>query len=79
MAHGDRSVDVFVRKLRSKLERLSPGWSYIHTHFGVGYRFEPEPATGAELGPADGAQPTPGSQPAAAPSSQAFHSSATGS
>ncbi|HEX2468091.1 MAG TPA: response regulator transcription factor [Solirubrobacterales bacterium] len=45
MAHGDRSVDVFVRKLRSKLQKASPGWQYIHTHFGVGYRFEPEPAT----------------------------------
>jgi two-component system response regulator RegX3 len=44
MAHGDRSVDVFVRKLRSKLSRHSPGWRYIHTHFGVGYRFDPEPA-----------------------------------
>jgi DNA-binding response OmpR family regulator len=43
MAHGDRSVDVFVRKLRTKLERPSPTWAYIHTHFGVGYRFEPEP------------------------------------
>jgi DNA-binding response OmpR family regulator len=42
MAHGDRSVDVFVRKLRQKLERVSPGWRYIHTHFGVGYRFAPE-------------------------------------
>jgi DNA-binding response OmpR family regulator len=42
MAHGDRSVDVFVRKLRQKLEKRSPGWSYIHTHFGVGYRFDPE-------------------------------------
>lgn len=42
MAHGDRSVDVFVRKLRQKLERLSPEWRYIHTHFGVGYRFAPE-------------------------------------
>jgi DNA-binding response OmpR family regulator len=42
MAHGDRSVDVFVRKIRQKLERLSPGWTYIHTHFGIGYRFEPE-------------------------------------
>jgi DNA-binding response OmpR family regulator len=45
MAHGDRSVDVFVRKLRSKLQKASPGWQYIHTHFGVGYRFEPEPTT----------------------------------
>jgi DNA-binding response OmpR family regulator len=43
MAHGDRSVDVFVRKLRQKLRAASPNWSYIHTHFGVGYRFAPEP------------------------------------
>ncbi len=43
MAHGDRSVDVFVRKLRQKLRSASPTWSYIHTHFGVGYRFAPEP------------------------------------
>ena len=42
MAHGDRSVDVFVRKLRQKLRTASPSWSYIHTHFGVGYRFAPE-------------------------------------
>jgi DNA-binding response OmpR family regulator len=43
MVHGDRSVDVFVRKLRQKLERASPGWRYIHTHFGIGYRFAGEP------------------------------------
>lgn len=43
MARGDRSVDVFVRKLRQKLEKGSPGWRYIHTHFGIGYRFNPEP------------------------------------
>jgi DNA-binding response OmpR family regulator len=47
MARGDRSVDVFVRKLRQKLDRASPGWRYIHTHFGVGYRFAAEPAEGA--------------------------------
>jgi DNA-binding response OmpR family regulator len=41
MAHGDRSVDVFVRKVRQKLELASPGWEYIHTHFGIGYRFDP--------------------------------------
>src|SRR4051812_42581140 len=46
MAHGDRSVDVFVRKLRQKLERASPAWRYIHTHFGVGYRFDAEPVDG---------------------------------
>jgi DNA-binding response OmpR family regulator len=42
MARGDRSVDVFVRKLRQKLVRSSPDWRYIHTHFGVGYRFAAE-------------------------------------
>jgi DNA-binding response OmpR family regulator len=47
MARGDRSVDVFVRKLRQKLEAASPAWRYIHTHFGVGYRFAAEPAEGA--------------------------------
>jgi DNA-binding response OmpR family regulator len=46
MAHGDRSVDVFVRKLRQKLETVSPRWTYIHTHFGIGYRFEPESKDG---------------------------------
>jgi DNA-binding response OmpR family regulator len=48
MVHGDRSVDVFVRKLRQKLERASPGWRYIHTHFGIGYRFAGEPVDGPE-------------------------------
>lgn len=42
MVRGDRSVDVFVRKLRQKLERISPEWRYVHTHFGVGYRFAAE-------------------------------------
>ena len=57
MVHGDRSVDVFVRKLRSKLERVSPGWRYIHTHFGIGYRFSAEPveAPVAEPSPSAGA------------------------
>jgi DNA-binding response OmpR family regulator len=43
MAHGDRSVDVFIRKLRQKLHGHSPDWRYLHTHFGIGYRFDPEP------------------------------------
>jgi DNA-binding response OmpR family regulator len=42
MAAQDRSVDVFVKKVRQKLAACAPGWSYIHTHFGVGYRFAPE-------------------------------------
>jgi DNA-binding response OmpR family regulator len=53
MVRGDRSVDVFVRKLRTKLERLSPAWRYVHTHFGVGYRFAPEPADATLDGQAD--------------------------
>ncbi len=42
MVRGDRSVDVFVRKLRNKLDAISPRWRYVHTHFGVGYRFAAE-------------------------------------
>ena len=67
MARGDRSVDVFVRKLRQKLEKASPDWRYIHTHFGVGYRFAAEPVEGSEAAdraaaaavaePADGPAP----------------------
>ena len=36
---GDRSVDVYVRKLRVKLEDALPGQELIHTHVGFGYRF----------------------------------------
>jgi two-component system response regulator RegX3 len=49
MVRGDRSVDVFVRKLRQKLEALSPDWRYVHTHFGVGYRFGAERVDGQEV------------------------------
>lgn len=45
MKYRDRSVDVFVRKVRNKLARAAPGWVYIHTHFGIGYRFAPIPAS----------------------------------
>jgi DNA-binding winged helix-turn-helix (wHTH) protein len=64
MAHGDRSVDVFVRKLRQKLRAISPTWSYIHTHFGVGYRFSPEP-DGTDLGELRQAEVTAAELPAA--------------
>jgi DNA-binding response OmpR family regulator len=71
MAHGDRSVDVFVRKLRSKLQQASPDWNYIHTHFGVGYRFAAERADGrpAEVAAAErtvAVAPGPASAPAKA-------------
>src|SRR5580704_11131632 len=42
MRAGDRSVDVYVRKLRVKLEQALPSWSFIHTHFGFGYRLTAE-------------------------------------
>jgi DNA-binding response OmpR family regulator len=64
MAHGDRSVDVFVRKVRHKLEKASPDWEYIHTHFGVGYRFDPERRGGS----GEEELPPPPAEPDAQPS-----------
>jgi DNA-binding response OmpR family regulator len=66
MAHGDRSVDVFIGKLRQKLRGASPGWTYIHTHFGVGYRFDPvvDPIQDAQPDPpAVDADPAPAAVP----------------
>ena len=59
---GDRSVDVYVSKLRGKLEQAMPDRRFIHTHQGFGYRFQPEPArrTIVPAPPAAGrAQPPP--------------------
>lgn len=39
---GDRSIDVYVHKLRVKLETALPEWQFIHTHVGFGYRLAPE-------------------------------------
>jgi DNA-binding response OmpR family regulator len=41
MAANDRAVDVYVRKLRAKLEQALPDWRFIHTHYRLGYRFSP--------------------------------------
>jgi DNA-binding response OmpR family regulator len=41
MVPGDRSVDAFVARLRAKLADRAPDHTYIHTHFRIGYRFEP--------------------------------------
>jgi DNA-binding response OmpR family regulator len=49
---GDRSVDVYVSKLRGKLERAMPDRRFIHTHQGFGYRFQPEPSRRAAQMPA---------------------------
>ncbi|MDX6550498.1 MAG: two-component system, OmpR family, alkaline phosphatase synthesis response regulator PhoP [Gaiellales bacterium] len=48
----DRSVDVCIRKLREKLDQRSTTHAYIHTHYGVGYRFDPEQID--RSGPAQG-------------------------
>ncbi len=38
----DRSVDVYVSRLRAKLAAAIPGARMIHTHNGIGYRFSPD-------------------------------------
>lgn len=38
----DRSVDVYVSRLRAKLAEALPGVRLIHTHNGIGYRFAPD-------------------------------------
>jgi DNA-binding response OmpR family regulator len=37
----DRSVDVHIRRVRLRLRQAAPRWSYIQTHVGHGYRFQP--------------------------------------
>ncbi|MDP9135403.1 MAG: winged helix-turn-helix domain-containing protein [Actinomycetota bacterium] len=39
---SDRSVDVYIAKLRHKLDDAVPSARFIHTHFGFGYRLEQE-------------------------------------
>jgi len=58
MRAADRSVDVYVHKLRAKLANALPDWQFIHTHFGFGYRFAAEPAA---FTPFSQGGPTPGS------------------
>jgi DNA-binding response OmpR family regulator len=41
---GDRCCDVYVHKLRAKLEQALPGMRFIHTHVGFGYRLDPAPS-----------------------------------
>src|SRR5918992_597004 len=39
----DRTVDVFVRKLREKVDARAPHHVFLHTRYGVGYKLEPQP------------------------------------
>ena len=38
MPYRDRSVDVWVKKLRDKLALAAPDYRFVHTHYGFGYR-----------------------------------------
>ena len=42
-SHRDRTVDVFVRKLREKIDARSSGHTFIQTRYGVGYKLDPAP------------------------------------
>src|SRR5437867_5034291 len=41
--HRDRTVDVFVRRLREKVDRRAPRHTFIQTRYGVGYKLQAEP------------------------------------
>ena len=41
--HRDRTVDVFVRRLREKVDRRASRHSFIQTRYGVGYKLEAVP------------------------------------
>jgi two-component system alkaline phosphatase synthesis response regulator PhoP len=42
-SHRDRTVDVFVRKLREKIDGPAPRHTFLQTRYGVGYKLDPEP------------------------------------
>ena len=42
-SHRDRTVDVFVRKLREKIDARSSAHTFIQTRYGVGYKLDPSP------------------------------------
>ncbi len=62
LRRGDRSIDVYVHKLRVKLEAAMPGYSFIHTHIGFGYRLEQQPLPGGR-GAIDNTPSAPASHP----------------
>ena len=41
-SHRDRTVDVFVRKLREKVDNRAPRHTFLQTRYGVGYKLEAE-------------------------------------
>jgi DNA-binding response OmpR family regulator len=43
-------VDVYVHKLRIKLDQALPDWRFVRTDVGFGYRFSSEPSHGFHTG-----------------------------
>jgi DNA-binding response OmpR family regulator len=43
LTRRDRTVDVFIRKLREKIDSRSSEYDFLHTRYGVGYKLEPLP------------------------------------
>jgi DNA-binding response OmpR family regulator len=41
LSRRDRTVDVFVRKLRDKIDSHAARHTFIQTRYGVGYKLEP--------------------------------------
>ena len=72
---GDRSVDVYVSKLRAKLERAMPDRRFIHTHPGFGYRFQAQSASTVAR---QSAQAPPGEDASVNGLSHDLHIKATG-
>jgi DNA-binding response OmpR family regulator len=42
LTRRDRTVDVFVRKLREKIDARTTRHTFVHTRYGVGYKVEPQ-------------------------------------
>ena len=49
-SHRDRTVDVFVRRLREKVDRRASRHTFIQTRYGVGYKLEAVPKDRAAAG-----------------------------
>ena len=77
LRHGDRSVDVYVSKLRTKLEAAMPDRRFIHTHPGFGYRFQPQPSSHETAAPTVIARPVE-THDDDRPLSRNVHTAATG-
>jgi DNA-binding response OmpR family regulator len=45
-SHRDRTVDVFVGRLRDKIDKRAPRHTFIQTRYGVGYKVEAVPKEG---------------------------------